>query len=126
MTTKRKKTEVDGTLMLPRSVNGRKLPEHPIFMARRRVPRSTLAKAMGVQPQALVVWEQRCRDNRDYLLPANRIRAIALAADVPPWALRPDVFDPSWGYPADVLEKLADFLNGFSTPTRGHLRGART
>lgn len=110
---------------LPRSVGDRRIPDHPLLIARRRVSRTELARAMGVTSQAVVVWEYRCRGDRDYRLPAHRIKAIAVAADLPPWALRPDVFERNWAYSKDVLGDLTDFIGKLVEPVRGGLVGVR-
>lgn len=112
-------------LSLPRSIGDRRIAEHPLMLARRRVSRTDLAVAMGVTPQALIEWERRCTDNRDYALPPARVKHIALAAEVPPYALRPDVFEQGWNYSADVVASLSDFFSKFVTPTRGKLAGGR-
>lgn len=112
-------------VVLPRSVDDRRIPEHPLLIARRRVTRTELARAMGVTSQAIVVWEGRCRADRDYKLPAHRVKAVAVAADLPPWALRPDVFDRGWNYGDDILADLSDFIGKLVDPVRGGLLGAR-
>lgn len=110
---------------LPRSVGDRRIPDHPLLIARRRVSRTELARAMGVTSQAVVVWEHRCREDRDYRLPAHRIKPVAVTADLPPWALRPDVFERHWAYGKDVLGDLADFIGKLAEPVRGGLVGER-
>jgi transcriptional regulator with XRE-family HTH domain len=119
-----KKTGKKLGVVLPRSFGDQRIPEHPLLVARRRITRTDLARALGVSSQAIVIWEERCRTNRDYLLPANRIKAIAAVAGLPPYTLRPDVFEDAWDYKSSVLEDL-DLLTKRVEPTRGKLAGAR-
>jgi hypothetical protein len=110
-------------ITLPRSVDGKRIAEHPLLVARRSIGRSAIARAMGLTPQTVFVWEHRAAADRDWLMPANRVRHFALAAGLPPAAFRPDVFEASWRYPDDALDgaKLADKI---VEPERGRLAGS--
>jgi DNA-binding transcriptional regulator YdaS (Cro superfamily) len=47
-----------------------------------------LAKAIGVDHSTVIGWR---RANR---IPAERVRAVAVASGIPAHQLRPDIFDP--------------------------------
>lgn len=89
---------------LPRKlVNGKKLTEHPVLTARRYVSRAGLAALLGITPQGVLHIERHAKDNRDFLLPAEQVAVFALAADLPPYVFRPDLFMPAWIYTASKM-----------------------
>jgi hypothetical protein len=71
--------------------------EHPLVrgldeVARVAIPASTVAKAMGIAPQTLYIWRKRCRADRNYLLPAERVLALSQITDIAPYFFRPDLW----------------------------------
>lgn len=56
------------------------------------IPASAVAKAMGIAPQTLYIWRRRCRKDRNYLLPAERVLALSRMTGIAPYYFRPDLW----------------------------------
>lgn len=50
------------------------------------------ARRLGLAMQTVRQWLLGCKDNRDYLLPAEQVPRISLATGRPPWLFRPDLW----------------------------------
>jgi hypothetical protein len=58
-----------------------------------------VARKMNVTPQTLWIWKERAKKNRNFLLPAEQIKALSEATGVPPYYFRPDLWpNPTWRF----------------------------
>ena len=58
-----------------------------------------VARKMNVTPQTLWIWKNRAQKNRNFLLPAEQIRALSEATGVAPYYFRPDLWpNPTWRF----------------------------
>lgn len=70
---------------------------HPLLTALEKAPsQAALARYLAVTPQTLSQWLKRSRSDEWFAVPATKATAIAAAAGVKPFDVRPDVFDPKW------------------------------
>ena len=58
-----------------------------------------VARRMNVTPQTLHIWKTNAAKNRNFLLPAEQIKALSLATGVAPYYFRPDLWpNPTWRF----------------------------
>lgn len=77
--------------------DGSRTKKHPLIwvledMTSLGVTLADVARAMNVTPQTLHIWKSRAQADRNFLLPAEQIRALSLASRVPPHYFRPDLW----------------------------------
>lgn len=64
----------------------------------RGVTYAGLARGLGVTPQSFMGWIQKCKANKNFLLPAEHIPALSRALKIAPAKLRPDLYLPKWRF----------------------------
>lgn len=53
-----------------------------------------MARELGVTRQSVIIWMARCRKDKNFLLPAERVPTISRATGMSPSAFRPDLWLP--------------------------------
>lgn len=87
-------------LVLPRAMpNGKTTKAHPLVwcidtLRPANEAKARLAEHMGVRPQSLYKWLAKCKEDRNFSIPAERAMQVATFFDVPASLFRPDVFVP--------------------------------
>lgn len=74
--------------------------KHPflIAVANAEIRFSDLARKLEVTPQSVAVWARRCRNDPNFLIPAERVPQLSTLLKVKPHDLRPDLYRPEWRF----------------------------
>ena len=90
---------------LPRSVNGVRLPKHPLVMMtdmqrEHGAALTDIARAMNMK-QVQQLWREvnYASKDRDHLIPAHWILDVCRLSGMPPVVFRPDLYRPEWTWP---------------------------
>lgn len=98
-------------IKLPRSINGKRSPDHPLLKVVREYTATVVAGKLGIDRTTVHYYVQNARKNRDCLISAELILALSKLSGIHPHYWRPDLY-PKAGIPA-LQNKLPE---GVDTP----------